>query len=368
MPGILTQLEKTPRTSSSTPTSESSFPTFADEFQGQDASGKYEPYSPMVGRASYVPPPDFSESVKHELSFLEKVNNLERCRPTLPPIKHTGSPEPHIISESNHAGPVRATTEHHVNNHSHTSCNDLLCATPMVTRLEERPQLVSRTLPSTLFSSGKAGPTSFSSHHLYTGPTSFSPLQSNATQKTIINPVIQETQLKNAIAAAVQKKMGSQHVDAVPHHGNNVHGSMAIDSEPRHKLGKMREESNDGKMDRTNKGGIMKQTEGLALPEGWAESSTKDGRVYYIDHITRTTTWTDPRTVPVNGRYRVKDHQGNIQEMVIVAKVGSQMTAVPANQYQHGTAAATANPSEFFEDPRKKAEERIRKKLRDIKG
>ena len=32
-----------------------------------------------------------------------------------------------------------------------------------------------------------------------------------------------------------------------------------------------------------------------ALPQGWEENFTKDGRVYFIDHNSQTTTWTDPR-------------------------------------------------------------------------
>ena len=31
------------------------------------------------------------------------------------------------------------------------------------------------------------------------------------------------------------------------------------------------------------------------LPYGWEEASLSDGRVYYIDHHTHTTSWTDPR-------------------------------------------------------------------------
>lgn len=31
------------------------------------------------------------------------------------------------------------------------------------------------------------------------------------------------------------------------------------------------------------------------LPEGWEQSSTADGEVYFINHQTRTTSWFDPR-------------------------------------------------------------------------
>ncbi|KAI9314613.1 hypothetical protein BX666DRAFT_2020196 [Dichotomocladium elegans] len=36
-------------------------------------------------------------------------------------------------------------------------------------------------------------------------------------------------------------------------------------------------------------------TEATQLPSGWEMRSTEDGRIYYVNHPTRTTTWTDPR-------------------------------------------------------------------------
>ncbi|KAK2116959.1 hypothetical protein P7K49_003845 [Saguinus oedipus] len=33
----------------------------------------------------------------------------------------------------------------------------------------------------------------------------------------------------------------------------------------------------------------------LPLPEGWEEARDFDGKVYYIDHTNRTTSWIDPR-------------------------------------------------------------------------
>ena len=37
------------------------------------------------------------------------------------------------------------------------------------------------------------------------------------------------------------------------------------------------------------------QTDGQPLPEGWDMGMDFDGKIYYIDHKTRTTTWIDPR-------------------------------------------------------------------------
>lgn len=31
------------------------------------------------------------------------------------------------------------------------------------------------------------------------------------------------------------------------------------------------------------------------LPEGWEQSSTPEGEIYFINHHTRTTSWFDPR-------------------------------------------------------------------------
>jgi hypothetical protein len=36
-------------------------------------------------------------------------------------------------------------------------------------------------------------------------------------------------------------------------------------------------------------------TDGPPLPEGWDVGMDYDGKIYYIDHKTRTTTWLDPR-------------------------------------------------------------------------
>lgn len=33
----------------------------------------------------------------------------------------------------------------------------------------------------------------------------------------------------------------------------------------------------------------------IALPSGWEEARTVNNEMYYINHITKTTTWEDPR-------------------------------------------------------------------------
>lgn len=38
-----------------------------------------------------------------------------------------------------------------------------------------------------------------------------------------------------------------------------------------------------------------KNTSDVPLPLGWEEARDCDGRLFYIDHSTKTTTWIDPR-------------------------------------------------------------------------
>ncbi|OCH94028.1 hypothetical protein OBBRIDRAFT_789733 [Obba rivulosa] len=38
------------------------------------------------------------------------------------------------------------------------------------------------------------------------------------------------------------------------------------------------------------------------LPDGWEERVTPEGRTYYIDHSTRTTTWAHPRARTCSGQ------------------------------------------------------------------
>lgn len=40
----------------------------------------------------------------------------------------------------------------------------------------------------------------------------------------------------------------------------------------------------------------------IPLPEGWDVAQDFDGKVYFIDHNTRKTTWIDPRDRYVKGK------------------------------------------------------------------
>ncbi|KAF2812250.1 uncharacterized protein BDZ99DRAFT_346593, partial [Mytilinidion resinicola] len=38
------------------------------------------------------------------------------------------------------------------------------------------------------------------------------------------------------------------------------------------------------------------------FPSGWGQRYTAEGRVYFVDHNTRTTTWVDPRCQQYGGQ------------------------------------------------------------------
>ena len=61
-----------------------------------------------------------------------------------------------------------------------------------------------------------------------------------------------------------------------------------------------------------------------ALPNGWEERFTLEGRPYYVDHNTRTTTWVDPRQQTI---IRVMGPNGQGGE--IPEKVGWQCSMIP---------------------------------------
>uniref|UniRef100_A0AAZ3R1A4 WW domain-containing protein n=1 Tax=Oncorhynchus tshawytscha TaxID=74940 RepID=A0AAZ3R1A4_ONCTS len=45
------------------------------------------------------------------------------------------------------------------------------------------------------------------------------------------------------------------------------------------------------------------------LPEGWEQAVTPEGEVYYINHITKTTSWLDPHLGNSNERERHRESE-----------------------------------------------------------
>ncbi|XP_071441501.1 transcriptional coactivator YAP1 isoform X1 [Hetaerina americana] len=79
------------------------------------------------------------------------------------------------------------------------------------------------------------------------------------------------------------------------------------------------------------------------LPPGWEQARTREGQVYYLNHITRTTTWEDPRkslAVQVQRQQQVASANPNSD----VVGVGSVAGALPDGWEQ----AATAEGEIYF--------------------
>jgi hypothetical protein len=54
------------------------------------------------------------------------------------------------------------------------------------------------------------------------------------------------------------------------------------------------------------------------LPLGWEQATAPNGRIFYIDHNTRTTTWRNPREQNTGNRQTTLP--GNLQEHVVVPR------------------------------------------------
>ena len=64
-----------------------------------------------------------------------------------------------------------------------------------------------------------------------------------------------------------------------------------------------------------------------ALPAGWEQRLTPEGRPYYVDHNTRVTTWVDPRRQQY---VRVADPRGATSQVAVQQQPVSQLGALPS--------------------------------------
>jgi E3 ubiquitin-protein ligase NEDD4 len=71
-----------------------------------------------------------------------------------------------------------------------------------------------------------------------------------------------------------------------------------------------------------------------SLPNGWEERYTPEGRPYYVDHNTRTTTWVDPRRQTII-RVMGPNGQGSVQPQTI-----SQLGPLPSGWEMRLTSTA----------------------------
>jgi hypothetical protein len=55
----------------------------------------------------------------------------------------------------------------------------------------------------------------------------------------------------------------------------------------------------------------------IKLPEHWEQKTNEDGKTYYIDHLTNTTTLQDPRRLGPDEVYQCKDANGALVEMTL---------------------------------------------------
>jgi WW domain len=68
------------------------------------------------------------------------------------------------------------------------------------------------------------------------------------------------------------------------------------------------------------------------LPDGWEEKTDKQGRTYYMDHNTRSTTWTRPSPAPVRSSSipSTQEQQSSKQQASIPQRAGSLGAASPS--------------------------------------
>lgn len=69
-------------------------------------------------------------------------------------------------------------------------------------------------------------------------------------------------------------------------------------------------------------GGKRRESSELPLPAGWEEARDYDGRVFYIDHNTRQTSWIDPRDRYAKGLGVLGSHTLLIQQVLLTVRTG----------------------------------------------
>lgn len=63
------------------------------------------------------------------------------------------------------------------------------------------------------------------------------------------------------------------------------------------------------------------------LPAGWEQRLTPEGRPYYVDHNTRSTTWVDPRRQQF---VRMSDPRSSTNQVAVHQQPVSQLGALPS--------------------------------------
>lgn len=73
------------------------------------------------------------------------------------------------------------------------------------------------------------------------------------------------------------------------------------------------------------------------LPAGWEQRLTPEGRPYYVDHNTRSTTWVDPRRQQY---VRVSDPRSSTSQVAVQQQPVSQLGALPSGWEMRLTSTA----------------------------
>ena len=79
------------------------------------------------------------------------------------------------------------------------------------------------------------------------------------------------------------------------------------------------------------------------LPSGWEMRLTRQGRVYFVDHNTRTTTWNDPR-IPSSLDENVPKYKRDFRKKLIYLR------SQPAMRVQNEPLHVTIRRDHIFED------------------
>lgn len=94
---------------------------------------------------------------------------------------------------------------------------------------------------------------------------------------------------------------------------------------------------------RADTAAVLRRVQERPLPEGWERRTHSDGRTYFVDHQTRTTTWVDPRlAVPGAG---VVGRPATAAAVPVAAAGASTPSVVTAGASPAALVAAAANLS-----------------------
>ncbi|KAI9326731.1 hypothetical protein BDR26DRAFT_876722 [Obelidium mucronatum] len=275
-----------------------------------------------------------ADSIKTELSILQKAANLDRGKPTLPPIKHIPTsptlPEqplafrPSVSSSSSY----ESSAKYESPAPTPTSITFATATTPLQPRTHNNTNYNAASVP----------------------------IQPNTQQsaRTEQQQQQQQAMTQHQDALRIQKKRAANAAKKQESLNTVEDKKLGFSGGFLNPTGKIRQEQQEQQQQETENNNTT-STHSFnfeeRLPEGWAEATTRDGRTYYVDHVAKITTWTDPRTLTLNS------NRGPYQPP------SSSTTTFKSTTVQHNS-----KNTGLFEDPRKKAEDRMMQRIKEMKG